>query len=190
MNDPHEVSVWDPLVRVFHWSLVTAFLLAFVTEDDLLTVHSWAGYLVLGLVMFRWVWGVVGSRHARFSDFVSSPQAIKKYLGDVIAMRAKRHIGHNPVGGVMVMSLLIMLPLVALSGMAAYGILEFSGPLADLLRDVSPFWGELIKETHEILANVVLLLIALHLAGVLLASLQHRENLVRTMWTGKKRINE
>ncbi|MEZ5502881.1 MAG: cytochrome b/b6 domain-containing protein, partial [Halioglobus sp.] len=101
------VTVWDPIVRIGHWTLVIAFLTAYFTEDDLLTLHVWAGYVVGGIICFRLIWGLVGSRHARFSDFVRSPTVVWHYLRDLFAHRAKRYIGHNPAGGAMIVALLI-----------------------------------------------------------------------------------
>ena len=167
------VPVWDPLVRVFHWSLVAAFAVAWLTGDDLETVHEVAGYTIAGLVMFRLLWGVVGPRHARFADFVYRPATVIGYLADTIRLRAKRHIGHNPAGGAMVIALLV-----ALSATAGTGI----------LMTTDAFWGsEWLEEAHEFAANLTLALVGLHVAGVLVASLKHGESLVGAMFTGRKR---
>jgi cytochrome b len=183
----NQVYVWDPLVRVFHWTLALAFVTAWITEDDWLDLHVPAGYTVLGLLLFRVVWGVIGTRHARFTDFVRSPATMLAYLQDVIAVRARRYLGHNPAGGAMVIALLVSLAITTLSGMAVYGYKEFSGPLAGMLYSAPDWLGDPLEDIHEFFANFTLLLILLHLAGVALASLQHRENLVRSMFTGYKR---
>ena len=94
-----QVRVWDPLVRIFHWSLATFFAVAFVTEDDLLALHVWAGYAVFGLIALRLVWGFIGPRHARWADFVKEPREILAYLKDALRFRAARPLGHNPAGG-------------------------------------------------------------------------------------------
>jgi len=180
------VRVWDPLVRVFHWTLAAAFLIAYFIGDDWLDLHVAAGYTVLGLVLFRLVWGVIGTRHARFGDFVRSPAATLAYLGDIVTARARRCLGHNPAGGAMVITLLASLAVTAVSGLALYGFREFSGPLADLLYSAPDSLGDTLENVHEFFANFSLLLVVLHLAGVALASLQHRENLVRSMFTGHK----
>ncbi|MGD2137386.1 MAG: cytochrome b/b6 domain-containing protein [Gammaproteobacteria bacterium] len=180
------VRVWDPLVRLFHWSLVAAFLIAWLTEDDWLGLHVTAGYTVLGLVLFRLVWGVIGTRHARFTDFVRSPAATLVYLKDALLFRARRYLGHNPAGGAMVIALLVSLTLTGVSGLAVYGHAEFSGPLAGLLHNAPGWLGEVLEEVHEFFAGFTLLLVVLHVAGVALASLQHGENLVRSMLTGRK----
>jgi cytochrome b len=181
------VRVWDPLVRLFHWSLAAAFTIAFLVEDDLLVVHVWAGYIVLGLILFRLIWGLVGTRHARWSDFVKPPGEIAAYLKDVVRFRASRYLGHNPAGGAMVVALLVSLAATGLSGLAVYGAQELSGPLAPMFSGMSEGWAHLLEDVHEVLANLTLVLVFLHLAGVVFASLQHRENLARAMITGLKR---
>ncbi len=181
-----EVSVWDPLIRIFHWSLVTFFFVAYLSGDDLLQLHTWAGYGVLGLITFRLAWGLIGSRHARFIDFVKSPRVILQYLHDILQGRAKRYIGHNPAGGAMVLLLLAFLLGASWSGIALYGMEEHAGPLADWVRNW-PHWAEdILEEAHEFLANATLLLVIVHVSGVLLASYQHDENLITSMWNGKK----
>ncbi|QGU33773.1 cytochrome b/b6 domain-containing protein [Thermochromatium tepidum] len=187
LETPERIRVWDPLVRVFHWSLVGAFATAFILEDDLLGVHVWAGYLVLALVAVRLVWGLIGTRHARFSDFVRGPRAVLAYLRAVLSRRAPRYLGHNPAGGAMILLLLIALAATGISGLALYGAEEFAGPLAGVMRGVPAFWGEVLEETHEVLANLTLGLILIHVAGVLVSSWLHRENLIAAMISGYKR---
>lgn len=184
---PKMVRVWDPLVRLFHWSLAASFLVAFLTEDDLLVVHVWAGYIIFGLILVRLIWGFVGPRHARWSDFIKEPGEIMAYLKDVLRFSALRYLGHNPAGGAMVVALLVSLIATGLSGLAVYGAQELSGPLAPMFSGLSEGWAHLLEDVHEVLANLTLLLVLLHLAGVVFASLQHRENLVRGMITGLKR---
>jgi len=181
------VKVWDPLVRLFHWSLVAAFALAYVTEDDWLGVHTLAGYTVLGLVVFRVLWGAVGTRHARFASFVRAPRVVLAYLRDMLRGRERRYLGHNPAGGAMILALLAALMLTGVTGLALYGIEPGAGPLAGWLAGAGHGWEEFFEEAHELLANVTLVLIGLHVAGVILAGLRHGENLVRSMVTGRKR---
>jgi cytochrome b len=183
----NRVRVWDPLVRLFHWSLAAAVLIAFLTEDDLLGPHLIAGYAVLALIGVRLVWGLIGPRHARWSDFVRGPRATLAYLKDAIKGRAARHLGHNPAGAAMVVALLLGLTATALSGMAVLGASELSGPLAPYLQGLSSQAAHNLEEFHEVVANLTLLLIPLHLLGVAFASWQHRENLVRSMIDGLKR---
>ena len=110
------VRVWDPLVRIFHWGLVVAFVVAYLSAEELSTVHEVAGYVVAGLVAFRLIWRFVGSRYARFSQFLKGPSATVRYLSDMVGGRERRYLGHNPAGAVMVVALLI-----ALSGTAFTG---------------------------------------------------------------------
>ena len=181
------VRAWDPLVRVFHWSLAASFTVAYLTEDDFLVAHLWAGYLILGLIALRLLWGFVGPRYARWSDFVKAPAAIIAYLQDAVRFRARRYIGHNPAGGAMVVALLVSLTATGVSGLAVYGFEELSGPLASLVSGLPAYWAHPLEDAHEVLANLTLLLVGLHLAGVILASLEHRENLVISMVSGSKR---
>ena len=107
MTPPSTVQAWDPLLRVFHWSLVLAFTVAYASGEEWLALHVATGYAIGGLLVFRMVWGIVGPRHARFSDFVRAPTAIRAYLQDLVRLRAPRYLGHNPAGGAMVVALLL-----------------------------------------------------------------------------------
>ena len=180
------VRTWDLFIRLFHWTLVAAFFTAYLVEDDWMRLHVLAGYTVLGLLLFRVIWGVIGTRHARFTSFVCSPARTLAYLKDAIAFRARRYLGHNPAGGAMVIAMILSLSATAVTGLALYGYAEFSGPLAGLLDNIPEWLGGSLEDVHEFFADFTLLLVLLHLAGVVLASLQHRENLVRSMFTGIK----
>jgi len=183
-----EVVVWDPLVRVFHWSLVASFAVAYLSgEGEVLGLHAWSGYIVGGLILFRLLWGFVGPRHARFADFVFSPATVLAYGRDLLHGQARRYLGHNPLGGAMVIALLLMLALATLTGIALYGATETAGPLAGIMRGTSHAFGEALEEVHEFFSQVSLILVALHIGGVLVSSLLHRENLVRAMVSGRKR---
>lgn len=186
MSEQAQIRVWDPLVRFFHWSLASAFLIAFITEDDFMTVHSWAGYLILSLLLVRLVWGFIGTRHARFSDFVYRPVTIKAFLKDTLRLRAKRYIGHNPAGGAMVILLMLSLLVTATSGMLLFGAAEQSGPLAQWFVQSGAAWADPLEEVHEFFANFTMLLVVIHVAGVIVESLIHRENLVSAMISGFK----
>jgi len=205
-NDPQAgtVRVWDRFVRVFHWALVAAFTVAYLlSEDETLIFHTWAGYTVAALVLARIVWGFVGPRHARFTDFVYRPSKVLAYVKNLVLFRAERHLGHSPAGGMMVIALLASLLLTTFSGMAYYGTrAETDGISTFVSREViglepvapAPYKGRMrdrgnhdIKEIHELFGDISLILIFAHVAGVVLASFAHRENLVRAMITGDKR---
>jgi cytochrome b len=172
-RDSRTVKVWDPLVRIFHWSLVGLFAFSYLTGDEWKKAHIYSGYAIAGLVAFRVLWGLVGSRHARFTDFIYRPGTVIAFLLDTARMRAKRYLGHNPAGGTMVVALLLTLSAIATTG---------------YMMTTNAFWGiEWVEEAHEAAVNIALGLIALHILGVVLASVEHRENLVRSMMTGRKR---
>jgi cytochrome b len=184
MRSSHQklVYVWDLFVRLFHWTLVVGFTVAYFTEDPLI-VHVWAGYVVGALIVARVVWGLIGPRYARFSDFVYGPVATLRYVRDLILLRSPRYLGHSPGGGAMVMLLLVFLAATVLTGLLVYGGEQQAGPLAGML---SKDTGEAIEEVHEVVANITLALVIAHIAAVALASFVHRENLVGAMITGYK----
>lgn len=186
-NSTNTVKVWDPFVRVFHWTLVLSFSIAYITEEDFLVIHSFAGYTVLALLVLRIVWGLIGTRHARFSDFIFSPQTIKAFIKDTLYLRAKRYLGHNPAGGAMILLMIISLLITTVTGLAIYGIEEQAGPLASWYTQSDSLWGDVFEETHEFFANFTLLLVFIHVAGVIIESFIHKENLVQSMVDGKKR---
>ena len=180
------IKVWDPLIRIFHWSLVFFFFLSYLTEDDWMIVHSYAGYMVGFLVALRLIWGLIGTRYARFTDFVTGPRKAINYVKQMARGKAKRYIGHNPAGAAMIVLLLISLSLTVVSGMALFAT-DGQGPLADSF--FASWSDELLEEIHELLANFTLFMVFAHVAGVLISSLIHRENLIRSMITGKKLRN-
>jgi cytochrome b len=182
---PSQTYVWDPFVRIFHWTLLVAFTVAYLTEDDALTVHVWAGYLVGVLVIARVVWGFLGSRHARFSDFIYAPSTAAIYVRDLLTFRGDhRVLGHSPGGGYMVLVLLVFLVATVVTGLIVYGGEQQLGPLAGMFTEET---GEAMEEWHEVLSNITLGLVLIHVAAVVLASIVYRENLVRAMLTGYKR---
>lgn len=187
MSEHSQIRVWDPLVRFFHWSLASAFLIAFITEEDLLSVHSWAGYLILALLTIRFIWGFIGSTHARFSDFIYRPATIRSFLKDTLRLRARRYIGHNPAGGAMVILLMLSLLITATSGMLLFGAEEQAGPVAHWFAQSGSAWADPLEDVHEFFANLTLLLVIIHVGGVIVESLIHRENLVSAMISGFKR---
>ncbi len=211
---PDSVKVWDPLVRIFHWSLVAAFATAYFTGDEDSPLHVYAGYAVIGLVLFRIVWGLIGTRHARFKDFVFRPSAVIGYAREFLTGQPKRFLGHNPLGGVMI---LLLLGSLLTTGVTGYLMLASDGKggaqaeaaatpapavtapaggiiasaYADDDGDQDGKHGENegpLEDIHEFFANFTLFLVFLHVGGVLFSSLRHRENLVRAMITGRKPV--
>lgn len=169
------VRVWDPFVRIFHWSLVALFIVAFVTGDKFERLHIGVGYAIVALIALRVVWGFVGSRHARFSDFVQPPAETLGYMRKALRGRAPRYLGHNPAGGLMTLALLGMIAAIASTG---------------FMMTTDTFWGaEWVEDLHEALVYATLALIALHVAGVLVSSYEHSENLIKAMITGHKRAS-
>lgn len=190
------IKVWDPLLRLFHWSLVVSIAIAWLTTEVSESWHEWVGYVALGLIGFRLVWGLIGPRYARFSQFIRGPQAVIGYTKDMLNKREKRYIGHNPLGAVMVVALLATTAATGVTGwlMAEPGRMAM---LPELPAFVAPAFADshggdedgdenALEDIHEAFANLLLLLIFLHVAGVIYASRRHKENLARAMVTGKK----
>ena len=198
----HEIRVWDLGLRLFHWSLVALFTVAYISGEDTGPLHSWVGYIILGLLAFRLLWGLVGGKHARFSDFIYAPRQILAYLKDLIGGRPRRYLGHNPAGGLMIVVMLLMLFAVSWTGLKADqarhetvivpSAITFAMPEARAADDADDdarsegFW----EEAHEASVDIMLALIVLHLVGVAASSLMHHENLARAMLTGRKRRDE
>jgi len=167
------VRVWDPFVRVFHWTLALGFTAAWATAEDWRRLHELVGYLAGGLVAARVIWGFLGPRYARFSQFVRPPRAVLAYLKAMATGSECRFLGHNPAGGAMIVVLL-----------AAMGATAGTG----WLLTTDAFWGSTAMQVlHAAAAYGVLILVCAHLGGVALASLRHRENLPRAMVFGDKR---
>lgn len=173
-QDTSRVLVWDAPVRVFHWLLVLSFAGAWLTAESerWRLVHVTLGYTMAALAAFRIVWGLVGTRHARFASFVRGPRAAWQYLMALRTGRPEHHAGHNPAGALAIVALLALIGVTAASGWATY-------------QDLG---GEWLEELHEGAANALLALVGVHLAGVVVGSLVHRENLVRAMVTGRKHV--
>ncbi|HEY8097526.1 MAG TPA: cytochrome b/b6 domain-containing protein, partial [Methylobacter sp.] len=129
-NDKKTLRVWDPLIRIGHWTLVIAFFTAYFTEDDFMTLHVWAGYVVGAYLLTRILWGFVGGKYARFSNFVYSPVKIIGYLKNLITCKPQHYIGHNPAGGAMVVALLLSLAATTLTGLKLYAVEDNKGPFA------------------------------------------------------------
>lgn len=203
MNSKNEVKVWDIAVRTFHWSLAILFLVSYLTGDDESDIHTFSGYAIIGLLIFRIIWGIIGSKYARFSNFIYGISATMEYAKSMLTLKPKRYIGHNPLGGWMILALILSLIATTWSGLAVYGS-KGHGPLAgnfdivissamaddDNHKHDSDDGNEFLEEIHEFFANFTLFLALLHIGGVLVSSIMHRENLVRSMITGLKNKDE
>jgi cytochrome b len=212
------IKVWDLFVRTFHWLLVVAVITQIVTAEDAKRVHVAVGYFIVALLVLRIFWGFVGSKHARFKDFIYPPADIFGYLKGLFRGRPKHFTGHNPAGGAMVYLLLLVLALTALAGFLTYGA-QGRGPLAmqpaNLVsvaaaddehhqgaegregsehdqeahhRQADPQKGHFWKEIHETLVGFLLFLAVVHVCGVIVSSYVHKENLILAMITGNKKV--
>ena len=167
-----KILVWDWPVRLGHWLMVGGFILAWLTSESetFRLVHAVSGATVLAVAAFRLPWGFIGSRYARFVDFVRGPRAVKNYAAGLLKLEPAHHVGHNPAGGWAIVLLLGLGILTGLSGWANY-------------NDIG---GGFLEELHEGLAVTMLTVVFIHIAGVLSGSLMHGENLVRAMLNGRK----
>jgi cytochrome b len=166
------ILVWDAAVRVFHWLMVLSFAGAYLTAESerWRLVHVTLGYTMAGLITFRLGWGVFGTRHARFRNFVRGPQVVMRYVRTLLEGNPTHFTGHNPAGAVAIVLMLLAGAVISVTGWASY-------------NDVG---GEWLSELHEVAANAMILVVGVHIAGVIVASKMHNENLVRSMVTGFK----
>ncbi|MBI1889479.1 MAG: cytochrome b/b6 domain-containing protein [Burkholderiales bacterium] len=171
-TETRKILVWDAPVRVFHWLMVLSFAGAYLTAESerWRLVHVTLGYTMAGLVVFRILWGLTGTRYARFANFVRGPKAVAAYLRTLLHGKAEHHAGHNPAGALAIVALLGLTIVVGMSGWATF-------------NDMAGHW---LEEVHESAANIMLAVVGVHVAGVAVSSWLHRENLVRAMFTGKK----
>jgi len=170
--DKHKILVWDMPTRVFHWLLALSFVGGFLTGDSerLRSLHVGFGYTMLGLLAFRLLWGLAGTRYARFRSFAFGPRRVWSYVKSVLTFSPQHYVGHNPAGSWAIYAMLGLGLLTGISGYAAY----------------NEIGGEWLGELHESAANAFLAVVIVHIAGVIVGSLIHRENLVRSMWSGYK----
>lgn len=195
METADSVKVWDITIRIFHWTLVISFAVAYVTGEAESGIHAWAGYVILGLLVYRLLWGLIGTRYARFSSFLFSRGETLSYLGGLLRGKPGHYLGHNPAGALMVFALLISLAMTTFTGLVLYGD-EGKGPLAqtsivatalaDDDRDDGEGENEFLEEVHEFFSHLTLLLVLVHIAGVVVASKLEGQNLARAMVTGRK----
>jgi cytochrome b len=184
----HRVRVWDLPVRLFHWALVALLTTSYLTGQaggDWMTLHFWSGYSILSLVLFRIVWGFVGSTTARFTNFVRGPSAALGHLRELLSGHGPHDAGHNPMGGAMVVALLFAVLLQAIAGLFSAdtdtGIVN--GPLARLIPNK---WVDTVTDFHGFWVNVILAMAALHVLAVLTYLIWKRQNLIGAMLTGHK----
>ncbi|ATX79429.1 Cytochrome b [Mariprofundus aestuarium] len=182
--------IWDPLVRIFHALLMLCFAVAWWFEDDYLYLHLLCGSTVLGLVFFRIIWGFAGTRYSLFRDFPLASRLLLSHLKSLWQLRKNSYPGHTPAGSFMIVALLLLLLLLSLSGVAVYALQTGHGPMAgwagaiDFQREI---W---MTKIHSLLADSIVLLVLLHVGGVLIESLLHKQNLPLAMITGRKSRKE
>ncbi len=166
------IKVWDLFVRICHWSLVLSVFAAFFFTEEGDRPHEIAGYMALGLVVARVLWGFAGTHYARFSQFVPGPSALLSYVRAMVRGRETRFLGHNPAGAIMVFALLVTVLAASVSGW--------------MLTTDAYFGEEWVEGLHEDVSNALMTLVGLHVGGVIYTSWRHGENLVRAMVTGRK----
>lgn len=171
--DNQTITVWDPLVRIFHWGLAVSFTIAWLTAESWDDLHEWAGYAAALLIGIRLIWGVIGSPYARFGQFVRTPSSVLSFSKAMLRGQEQRYIGHNPLGSLMILGLITAIIVTAGTGW---------------MYTLDAFWGEeWVEQLHEVTANVMLFMVIVHVAGVVHASRRHHENLAKAMITGEKR---
>ena len=166
------VRVWDPIVRLFHWTVAGGCAINLLLEGGG-RLHRGIGYAVALAVAIRVLWGVIGRGHALFSSFIPRPRALWRYLGELRRAHEPRYVGHNPAGAVMIVALLALLGGISVSGW--------------MLRLDAFFGNQTLEELHESMATALLALVVLHVLAAIVESVRHRENLIKSMWTGRKR---
>lgn len=179
-------DVWDLPTRLFHWVLVVLVTTSFITANiggNAMQYHVWSGAAILALLLFRLIWGLVGSRTARFIHFVRGPAAAWRYARSLLGPNPERHLGHNPLGGWSIVAMLLALALQAITGLFASDDIATQGPLNVW---VSESVADRLTELHEFNAGMIVALVALHISAVLFYLLVKKENLVTPMITGRK----
>jgi cytochrome b len=184
------VRVWDRFVRVFHWTMALGFAAAFVSgEMRAMTLHVLIGYVLCVLLLARVYWGFKGSQYARFRSFIFPLGETHAYIRGMFRGDIPHYFGHNPAGALMVFATLGMLAAILVTGLLTLATIDYEGPLLFLANRVSDETSYAFRRIHEFLPIVGLVLVVLHLLGVAVGSIQHKENLVRAMLTGKKKMN-
>jgi len=180
------VTIWDLPTRIFHWLLVTSFIITWITFDDnrFLFAHVYAGYVFFSLLVFRFIWGLFGTKYAKFRAFAYDWHSVSDYAKGLLNGNAMRYLGHNPAGGWAIFLMLALGLIISISGLMVLGGEEGHGPLAGLVS--FEIGSEYAHEIHEILAWVMLAVTCIHVIGVIVESLFHKDNLIWAMITGKK----
>lgn len=174
-NSDSTILVWDVPVRVFHWALVISFFGAWFTAegDGLLMMHYAFGYSACALVIFRIVWGLIGTKYSRFTQFIKGPEKIKTHLKEMFTLKKSDGPGHNPLGALVMIAMMLLILLIGLTG----------------YWSVKGYLGDFMGEVHETVASLVLGLVIIHIAAAIIMSLLHKENLIRSMVNGQKQGN-
>ena len=179
------VQVWDAPVRLFHWAIVILMLVSWLSADQgFMRVHLWSGLTLLALLIFRLVWGMIGSSTARFRDFLHPPRQVLAYMRSLVGANKALFAGHNPAGGLMVVGLIAVLVLQAVTGLFSNDGLRFHGPLALLVSEETSTG---ITGLHGTIFNVILALVWLHVVAVGFYLFVKGDNLIFPMLTGKKK---
>ena len=181
------VKVWDLPTRLFHWTLVALMIAQWLTAEESSTMdwHIWGGYAVLALVLFRLIWGFVGSETARFSDFLRGPGAALAYVRALLRGETPHYLGHNPLGAWSIVAMLVLLLVQAGTGLFANDDILIEGPLYAWVSKGTSDW---LTTVHKLNFNLLLLMIAVHLSAVLFYLLVKHENLIHPMLSGLKHL--
>ncbi|MDH5752079.1 MAG: cytochrome b/b6 domain-containing protein [Deltaproteobacteria bacterium] len=181
-----EVQVWDSLVRIIHWGLALSILGAVSTAefDSLMVIHVWFGSVAVLLVVTRLMWGFFGPPQARFSSFLKSPRVVLDYLRDMAQHKAPRTLGHNPAAGWVMTAMLGLVILITVSGLPALAGQEHQ--MGPLVGRIGFRLAKMFEEVHEVLSGFLAVLVAMHLVGIVVHGVLHRENIVRSMINGRK----
>jgi len=189
-SNTKSIRVWDWPIRLFHWLLAALFITSWGSAEiggNAMQYHLWSGYAVLGLVLFRVLWGVVGSETARFAHFMRGPSAVLAYTRSWFKPDYHAALGHNPLGGWSVIALLLAIVFQALTGLFSNDDIANEGPLYHLVNKGT---SDLISQTHRVAFYALLTLVTLHLLAIVLYSVKQGENLLKPMLTGNKAVNE
>jgi cytochrome b len=183
------ISVWDIPVRLFHWSLATSILMLFITAQiggNAMEWHKRIGYFVIGLILFRVVWGFVGSYHARFKNFVRAPATVIAYAKNLLKKDSAHYVGHNPMGGLSVVALIASVGFQTVTGLFSNDDILLEGPYASM---VTKTFSDQMTKLHHLNSDLILILVGLHLSAIVFYAMFKKEQLIEAMLTGKKEMD-